>query len=539
VLVLASVLSVVAGPRPAPLSAQGTTPTSRDDGVPTGVGPAAVPAVEAPMPFPPEGTEPPPELDLAGLEVAGALPPPDGSPVPVRVSFRAPVSLPDAGYRLSVLVGDPRGSRTRVSLVMDAGTPAGVVETGNGLTWTTTGTTPVEVDDDAVVLTVPPGTAAPDAAVWAEAVSGTDLAAATIRSPAFSWAALAGRSSDGALVAGRWGWTTTAGGQAFFDPVSVPGRPARLTVLNGALIVEFPDPVPEALEGQPVVDAVAYVRVGEGVDARHSDHLLINRISGVVRLFDDVEGLPVEVGQEAAWLGPGLPADDRGGPGSVSVDLGELGRVLGVPVEPGTFRVRADQVFMLGDRRMVTVSGVAATLAWFEAAVSGSGPSNTATPGAVAEASGVGSAEGIDWRPVLVGGGAGVVLVLLVGVPLALARRRRRRRREAELAEAARSSGPLLRVGPTPAPAASHGRLPPAPGTGAASVADRGMRATGPEPAASPGEGGAGPRGGRGGRSRSPEEVLAAFEADLGDLLERVDRLGSPGDAQGEHRDGR
>ena len=503
------VASSVLGPATRPPA--GAQPTTVASPAPPTASPApTVPAPEAAIPVPPPPPLPP--LDLATLSVVGEVPPAPGATVKVRVSFRSPFSPPEADYRLSVLVGDPLGARIRVSLLADAGNPVGRVEAGNGFSWTPLGATPVELVDDAVVLHVPTEGIAPGAAVWAEAVLGPEPPVVPPATPTYPWAAFIGESTDGAQVAGRWGWTATPDDRAFYEPVPVPGEPANLRVLNGALIVEFPDRVPEAVLGQPVVGAVTYVRVGSEVDRETSDHLLINRITGVVQLVDGAGGTPVEVPEEESWLGEGLPGDDRGGPGSVSVDLEQVGRALGVPVEPGSFRIRADQVYSLADDRRVVVSGVTAPLAWFEGAVAGGGaPGTTPLPAVSGSAGGAG--DELDWRPILVGGGIGLALVLAVAVPAGVVRRRRRRR-EAELVAAARSSGPLLRVGPAPAevPRSAPGAVTARPERGS-------------EGAPSPEH-----------RARQPEEVLAAFEAQIGALLEQADRLGGPQDPQDGHR---
>jgi hypothetical protein len=479
----------------------------------------------------------PPPLDVTALSVT-----PEGTAVRVSVDFAEPFTAPAEGYRLSVSVGDPSGQRTRASLVPADGAAGAVVEVGNGLTFRDGGPTTVEVGEAVVEVVVPVDDVGPGAALWVDGEvadeSGGVITAAT---PAFAYDALVGRSIDGAAPGGTRGWTTTAAGQRFADPVLVGGAPPTVATRNRVVTVDAVDPAPTSLLGRPVVGADLYlgVRLTGAAGPQVDGGLLIDRTNGVVTLLGPA-GTPVEAaspdGGDRSWLVEDLTGPAADGPLSVSIEPEAVAALLGGPFDRSTFAVDLASVYALDDGRVVTVSGVATTLAWLDQLAAEVPASTTTSAGTVAAPSGdEGSFPLLPALAALAG-----VLVLAGIVAAVVARRRRRRERAAAVDGRARPAPePLLDVRggastrpPEPPVEVEPGPEPrPEPDSPVEVEPEPEPR---PEPDA-PVE----PEPVPAVASRAPDDVLAAFEAELAELSDRVDRLDRGGAPEpGPDRDG-
>jgi hypothetical protein len=472
--------------------------------------------------------------DTAALDIESiSVEPADGSDVSFVVTFRNGFEPPSDGYRVAVSVGDPTGKRTRWTLSVTAGESTGVVETGDGVVWDQVGPTVAELD-------APAGTASivaqldgtpPDSALWVEAEVPTPLGPFGAATTYFSYDLLAPEGS--VTPTGTWGWIRDADGVRVDGAVRVPGTPPLVTVVNRALVVTAPDAGPSLLLDQPVTATADLVRVidaGTGTDA---GYVLVNRVTGEVQLFQIVDGAPVEVPDGGAAVVPSSapdvpPAAEPPSTRPVSIDVTALTGLLGLPDDSSALAVTADRAFTLGDGSVVTVSGVAATLASLEPAGSpDAGPEPAADVVAVPDE---GADEGIPLVAVLVA--AGVALLAVIGaVLIVVVGRRRRRRHDSLLAEGWLDDEMTLRSpgGAAAEPAAApvvldldaveagdrdNGREEPA--ADVTDVTEAPPTAVGARQAPSPDAARA-----------TQEQALADLEAQFADLVERVDRLGT------------
>jgi hypothetical protein len=366
-----------------------------------------------------------PEVAIAAIHADGR--PSDGSVV-FTVELAGP--LPDVtdGLRLSVVVGDPFGERSRASLVLVGNAPEGQLESFDGAAWEGVGPTVADFDGASGRATVvmPLDGVREDAAVRGEAVFDTGFGLLESFTPWFGAAALLGQP-DRPMVSGSY-WATMAGpdGDRSPDGFRLPSSGPWVSVVNRALIVGSTAPPPSELDGSPLVAALLYVRLSSDLtDAlTGADFVLLDRRTGEVSLLRGAaDGTPEDVSGERQWIGVGLPPDDPGAPASASFDLELLGEALGRPLAPATDAVSVDEVWVFEDGRTVTTFGVSATLGWFDEAADATATTGPPDRG-VAAVTDVASSEGDDRAGLIALAAAGVVVVL-VGLVVLGGRRRR------------------------------------------------------------------------------------------------------------------
>jgi len=422
----------------------------------------------------------------------------------VTVTFAAAFALPAGAYRVSVVVGDPVGDRTRASFTSSAGVEAGTVETSaDGIRWTAAGATRATFAADSVLIDVPVTTSMVNPALWVEAQIDDDPARLS-GSPAYALDAFLGRVTDGLLPATAWAEPAVAPGglQPTGVPiVAVPGAPPTVSVVNRALVVDETDRVPAVIAGQAVVGAGDDVTFMPGFTPSGAipSAVHIDRSTGAIATLKGIGGLPDDVSGDRSWLIQGLPPGDPGAPAKVVIDLEGVATVLGLPLgDAAALGIGLRRTFTLADGSTITGASVLGALDWFQRAVVPEEPA----PSSIAPGGPATSSSSLDrTRPLLIA--VGVVFAL--GLTALLLTRRRRRLE------------PVVADGPTPGPAPE-----PAPEPDAAAE-DQIVAAVDHERPDDPGRG-----------RRSPEDALAALDAEVGELIARVDQLRS--DPSGQPR---
>jgi hypothetical protein len=306
-----------------------------------------------------------PPLAMADLYVAPTL---DREIADVVVRFAQPFTLPNGGYRVSVLVGEATGPRLAVSLLAPAGVgdgaagaplPAGRLFRYDGTTWNDLGPTDAQFDDlGFVLLSVPLHDAPPGPAVWVEIAEGTPPVVQRI-SPYFSREAVLGGIASGRLPGDTLAVRHDRRGQQ--DQHAVPvGEPPSLHLRRGSLIVEG-GPGPAVIGDQPVTGVVDGVRLIDGsYRGGPAPELRIDRRAGSVTLVDDRPGSAGDRSGDGSWLRQGpLP----GGGGPVEVDFAAVGRALGIGLDAATTGLAIRRILTLADGQVLVAEGVVGTLA--------------------------------------------------------------------------------------------------------------------------------------------------------------------------------
>jgi hypothetical protein len=445
---------------------------------------------------------------------------------PVTVTFAAAFALPAGAYRVSVVVGDPTGARTRASFTSSAGVEAGTVETSSdGTRWTAAGATRATFSSDSVLIDVPvagattsttttTGSSAAARAIWFEAQIDGDPARLS-RSPAYSLDAFLGRVTEGRQPATAWAEPAVPPGglrPADAAVVAIPGAPPTVSVDNRALVVDETERVPAEIAGQAVVGAGDDVTFMPGFTPSGATPVAvhIDRTTGAIAILAGQSGLPSDLSGDRSWLLTGLPATDPGAPTKVVIDLEGVASAMGLHISDAeALGLGLRRTFTLADGSTVVGASVLGTLDWFQqAAVPKDAAASSLVPAPASS-----SSSSVDRsRIALIGAGVVVVLAMIV---LVLVRRRRQRRRDRD---------PFRGITATPV-------AEPEPGLRAEVEAEPVRR---PEPAREPEsepleheaddlERGSAP--GRG--TRSPEDALAALDAQVDELIARVDELGS------------
>lgn len=458
----------------------------------------ALPQARA-LAIPPTGN--PPETDIASIHAEGA---PDEGSVAFTIQLRSPVVDHEAGYRLSVVVGDPLGARTRASMEMVDGRPTGRLETFEGGGWRQLGTTVADFDaaTGRASVVMPIESVPAEAAIRGEASYDSGAGPVASFTRWFSAFALLGQPDQPVVPGSSWANPLGPDGAAIDQSVRLPAAGPWSSVVNQALIVGTTAAPPAELLGAPVVGDLVFVRIASSFEKATgpADFILMDRVTGEVKLMRGTEAGPTDVSGDRSWVGFGLPADNPGAPTSSSFDLERIGVALGQRFDPETTSVAVDEAFVLADGRQVTTSGVAATLGWFttveETSVAPSEPEAAARRTEVDP-----PAEERDVTPVIAGG---VVVALLLALVVVLGVRR------APAAEPVTAAGAAS--GPTPAPAPSPATEPARARRGDEEETERPPR----EPAA--------PAAGRRARGHSPDDALAALDAEFEQLSSRMTR---------------
>jgi hypothetical protein len=376
-------------------------------------------------PIPPAGGSPGhlAELAMTDVYVAPSL---DESAPQVVVQFKAPFSLPNASYKVSVVVGDPAGARVRASLVSAnaKATPTGTVESWDGGAWHTAGSTDASFTGTSAVITVPFGTAPPGGSVWVEINEGA-MATPTVTSPYFDRDALVGTATPGVQHAGTVARVTKADGTPRSEVAVVAGPPV-VTLQQSTVSVSYDQAAPDQILGQRVTEATDDLRIAGSFEngAVVTDFVRINRTDGTLTLYDGNGAVPEDRSGDRSWVAPGTTGVAAGsGAATLQFDLDAIARALGITIGDDTTGIGLTRTFALADGRIVTADGVLATPRWFGLAAP---PPTTAAPapaGPETATVAVASPETSRGRVLVV---AGVVLLALVALGVLIARRRRR-----------------------------------------------------------------------------------------------------------------
>jgi hypothetical protein len=263
---------------------------------------AFMPTVESGPGAPPVGPIPPP-LALSDLYLASGT---DAASPEVVLRFAEPFKLPDDGYRLSVLVGDPLGPRLSASLLASGGrdagnAAAGVVSRFEGFGWQDVGPTDVQFDDlGFALITLPLGIAPPGSSVWVEISVGSPLLPQRV-SPFFSRAALFDKATAGVLPGDGLGVSRDRRGRP--DQMAVPlGDPPTVAVRQGAAVVET-GTLPIQVLGQPVTGVVDTVRLVDSYNrGGRAAEVRLDRGKGTVGLYDTSVDPPADRTGDRTWL---------------------------------------------------------------------------------------------------------------------------------------------------------------------------------------------------------------------------------------------
>lgn len=342
---------------------------------------------------------------------------PAAEPILVIELARPVLELED-GTRVSVLTGDPNGTRRRSSLLVEAGTVRGEVDEGDAA-----GFAPLE------------GAPPPQAEVTAEGFarlgiesSGeTDLVwvetetpdGTRSTSPVFPLSQVIEAAGPGALtpatVASVFGADNVPTGE-FVELSAVP----TLEVLSQGITVRTTQPIPTEVGGVPVTQVRDFLRIvpdfGETGEAPY--FVYIDYTAGTVTYLDSSGGIPVVVDvPDDAWLIDGLTAEDDE-TASVTLDRAGLLEGAGLPGDADV-GIGVSRAVVLDDGRYLTAEGPVAQLSWFAQDVVGELPTETtaSVPTTTAAAPTVTIAEASSDD----GGPNGVVVIVAALVALVLA----------------------------------------------------------------------------------------------------------------------
>jgi hypothetical protein len=422
---------------PTATSASPTTP------VPTPTGDAGVAQLfNGPLVAPVPAADVPVERAMTDVFV---VPSPDADHPKVAVQFRSPFPFPSHAYRVSMLVGDPNGSRLRVSLI-DAGngtatwkeerftSSASAPAVGTAQPISTPTWTPVDMQSTGAdfsptgvaAITVPIKDAPDGAAAWAEVETGTDGTQVSL-SPIYSRAALfAPTPLTYPLPSSGFGLMSEADGTSTGSQVVLPVG-ATVAVSNHAIQMVTSERPPTELAGQHVDKVIDAVKIAPTYDLRGvvTDYVSVDRTTGDVKLFDGLSMLPNDKSGDSSWLTAGLPAGDPGAPTTIQIDLAKAEQALGIDLTGAASGIGIRREYVLANGRRVVAEGVLGTLAWFDPnALAGISDSTATVDGAPLGP--VADPETTSpWRA-LVAGVALALFLIALGVAIVVARRRRR-----------------------------------------------------------------------------------------------------------------
>jgi hypothetical protein len=311
-------------------------------------------------------------LDIRGIWRVDATDP--ANPV-LGVAFAAGFEQPTADYRVSILVGDPAGLRTRASY--NAGAASGTLETSNdGEAWEPSGETAAAVGAvGAVEITVPVGDLPDGSQVWAEAQEGDDV----LTTPVFSLDSLLGRAVDGAMTTQSLGDVVDGSGNPTGETLDLGPGPT-LAIVNQGMTVDYPMAAPTDIGGVAVTAVVDRVELAPNFDTggTRTDAIQIDRTSQTVALVDGLADPPTTVAGATDWFIGGFPAS---GTGPLTFQLGEVAESLGFQLVPDSVGAGVVRTVTLEDGRVIETSPVLATLDWFGTVAGEATPSTTVGEG--------------------------------------------------------------------------------------------------------------------------------------------------------------
>ena len=356
-------------------------------------------------------------LDIRGIWRVDATDP--ANPV-LGVAFAAGFEQPTSDYRVSILVGDPAGLRTRASY--NAGAPTGSLETSNdGEIWEPSGeTTAVVGAVGAVEITVPVGELPEGSQVWAEAQEGNDV----LTTPVFSLDSLLGRAVDGAMTTQSLGDVVDGSGNPTGETLDLGPGPT-LAIVNQGMTVDYPAAAPTDIGGVAVTAVVDRVELAPNFDTggTRTDAIQIDRTSQTVALLDGLADPPTTVAGATDWFIGGFPAS---GTGPLTFQLGEVAESLGFQLVPDSVGAGIVRTVTLEDGRVIETSPVLATLDWFGTVAGEATPSTTVGEGAEDGDSSSGDEEETTRQILTIGAAALAAVLAIAGLALIASARRKR-----------------------------------------------------------------------------------------------------------------
>lgn len=379
------------------------------------------PASDAPFPAPFVAPIPPvagpPQLVAADLYVTQSE---DPTSPDVVVRFKGPFTLPPGTYKVAVVVGDPLGARLRATLVSKDKVTSGEIDLDDANGRRALGPTTALFDPSGmVVVRVPLASAPAGDAVWVEITDNAGNVPDAV-SPMFSRTVVFGGAEPGLLPSSQFGRVSAAAGPAGSgEPVAIPAGPV-VSVVNEGIKLDYREPAPAELLGQPVTEVVDSLQIAPNFDngAVVNDFVRLNRTDGTIGLYDGNAPTPVDLSGDRAWIGQGLPTPSTAS-GEVVLDLKAISGLLGFTPDPARTAFGVSRSFTLADGRIVTAGPTLATLGWFESAAP---PPATVPTETAPSAASAGSDE--SRTALLVGAGAAALVVVLVVVGVAVRRRR-------------------------------------------------------------------------------------------------------------------
>lgn len=361
----------------------------------------------------------------------------------VGVRFAQPFELPEDGYRMSVVVGDPStNGDLRVSYRTEDGLVASTVEVGVVDTDTDgdggdgdgewieaeSGIVTGSSADAALAFELPrgllPGAGNPEApepaALWVETEVPVEEGLRYAVSNYFAFAAFVpGALEDHptttaglAPAIGASGWGAV---EAFATSKPFPLQPAlkapSLAVANKGLVITTELPVPTAIDGQSATSVVDRVRLlRSDLTAAAPGYVQIDRISGTIEVRAADGSL---LSAEGPWVGEGPDPTDPGAPGGIVVDLAAVATLLDLPADPEQIAVSADRTIELADQRTIVATATGAAASVVSQVTESVDTAPSSDPGAAEAAEATGASEGAST-------GAGLMLAVAVAVVVAL-----------------------------------------------------------------------------------------------------------------------
>ncbi len=468
----------------------------------------------------------PPELDMTMLTVPAVSD--DG--ITFAVNFASPFEIPSGDYKVSVVIGDPNGARTRY--VFSAGENGGTVQKRDGDRWAVMEGTKVDASVPGVISVLAPKTDVPDSSVvWVEVEKGKGAELQTAVSPYFDYKGLTLGLPKATMVSSPVGWMRSPEGQRLPEAVAVPGAGVTISSDKQTLVATYADAVPDSLAGSPVTGAVDHIRIATGSVATTATapEIQIDRMSRSVKLVSSSGEVVTDGSDQAAWMGEGFPAEDPAGSVTLRIFIHDAATALGTSLEYtdlNSLALGIDRSFQLENGNVVTATGVLATLGWF--AFDPPAPSTTTTteePPAV-EVTAQQETSSSGGRTLLVVGIATVFVVALIAVGSILLRRRSERRvaeveGDFEWGVGERIDTETIWMDFKAESELQSGELPVSQAPADEPTADEPTadEPTADEPTADPGPSVVT-------KQTSPDDILAAFNDELDSITDRLGRLG-------------
>jgi hypothetical protein len=339
------------------------------------------------------------------------------------IELAAPVGDLPEGTRVSLLTGDPGGTRQRSSLYRDAAGPRGEMEQGGADGFTSVQPADVEITPEGLarirLATVPDSDL-----VWAETETPEGVVATT---PIFPLSQVTGASGPGALTAAEVATVRDGEDVATGEFVPLSAVPT-LEIGIQDITVRTTQPVPTEVNGVPVTSVRDFLRIAPDVasSAETPYFVIIEYTENTIIFFDGTGGVPAEVPGREDWLVDDLSDDET--LTSVTFDRGAfLAAVDLAPDAPVALGV--SRAVLLEDGRYLQAEGPLGTLQWFDEAqaeptppTTDVAPTTSPLPTAVPDDEAL-EEDGADATVVLIAAG---IAAVLAGIALYAARQNRK-----------------------------------------------------------------------------------------------------------------